>query len=147
MRLIGIVLAFGLALAPFFAEGQSAGKIPRVGVLVTGPPPGEHVCVLGLRRGLLDLGYADGRSIILEIRWAEGRPEDSLPRMGADLVKEGVDLIVSVTAQELVEAKKALASVPVVMAASTHPLERRLIASYGRPGGNITGVATFTGEM
>jgi putative ABC transport system substrate-binding protein len=137
----------GVLAGPRGAEPQQAGKIARIGLLVTGPRPEEHSCVLALRRGLVEMGYVEGRTHVLEIRWAERRPEEAFPHLGAELVKAGVDVIVSVTAQGLVEAKQALASVPVVMAASTHPLERGLIASYGRPGANITGLATFTGEM
>jgi putative ABC transport system substrate-binding protein len=140
-------LTFGMLSGPLAAEAQAAGKIARIGVLVTGPPPGEHACVLALRRGFADLGYVEGGTYVLEIRWAEGRPEEAFPRFGAELVRLGVDLIVSVTSLGLVEAKHAIASVPVVMAASTHPVERRLVASLSHPGGNITGLATFTGEM
>jgi putative tryptophan/tyrosine transport system substrate-binding protein len=138
----------GALAGPLAAGAQQAGKVRRIGVLVSGPPPGEHSCVMAFRRGLSDLGYVEGRTHVLEIRWAQGRPpEGTFPSFGAELVKLGVDLIVSVTAQGLVEAKQAVATVPLVMAASTHPLERGLIASYSRPGGNITGLATFTGEM
>jgi ABC-type uncharacterized transport system substrate-binding protein len=133
--------------APLGAESQQERKIARIGLLVAGPRPEEHSCVLALRRGLVEMGYVEGRTHVLEIRWAERRPEEAFPALGAELVTAGADVIVSVTAQGLVEAKNALASVPVVMAASTHPLERGLIASYGRPGANITGLATFTGEM
>src|SRR5262249_13775524 len=132
---------------PLAGESQPGKKIARIGVLVYGPPPGEHTCVLALRQGLADLGYVEGRTHTLEIRWTDGRPENTFPGLGAELVNLGVDLIVSLTSQGLVEAKPAIASVPVVMAASTHPVERRLVASYSRPGGNITGLATFTGEV
>src|SRR4029453_19290063 len=137
----------GVLAVPFTAGGQQVVKTARIGVLVTGPRPEEHSCVLALRRGFSELGYMEGRTHVLEIRWAEGRPEEAFPRLAAELVAAKVDLIVSVTAQGLVEAKQAMAGVPVIMAASTHPLERGLIASYGRPGANITGLATFTGEM
>ena len=137
----------GALAAPLGAGGQQVVKTARIGVLVTGPRPEEHSCVLALRRGFSELGYVEGRTHLLEIRWADGRPEEAFPRLAAELVSANVDLIVAVTAQGLVEAKQATAGVPVVMAASTHPLERGLIASYGRPGANITGLATFTGEM
>jgi putative tryptophan/tyrosine transport system substrate-binding protein len=136
-----------VAAVPFAAGAQPVGKIARIGLLVTGPRPEEHACVLALRRGFAELGYVEGRTHVLETRWADRRPEEAFPGLATELVQAGVDIIVSVTAQGLVEAKAAMASVPVVMAASTHPLERGLIASYGRPGANITGLATFTGEM
>jgi ABC-type uncharacterized transport system substrate-binding protein len=139
-------VAWALA-APLTARAQQTEKLARIGLLVTGPPPDAHLCVLALRRGFVEMGYVEGRTHVLEVRWAEGPPEEAFPQLGAELVKAHVDVIVSVTTQGLVEAKQAIASVPVVMAASTHPLERGLIASYGRPGANITGLATFTGEM
>jgi putative ABC transport system substrate-binding protein len=128
-------------------EAQPAAKIPRIGVLVTGPPPAEHVCVKSLRLGLADLGYVEGRTHLLDIRWSAERPEESFPRFGADLVKAGVDVVATVTGQGMVDAKQALTRVPVVLLASTHPVERGLVASMSRPGGNITGLATFTDEM
>jgi putative tryptophan/tyrosine transport system substrate-binding protein len=141
------LLLLVLIAVPLAAEAHLTGKIPRIGVLVSGPPPGEHVCVLALRQGFLDLGYVEGRTHVLELRWAEGRPEKTFPKFGEELVRLGVDLIVSVTAEGLVEAKQAIANVPVVMAVSTHAVERRVVAGFNRPGGNITGLATFTGEM
>ena len=148
MRLIrlAVVLAVSL-LVPLAAEAQQAGKIPRIGVLGNGGSPAEHPCVAALTRGLTEFGYAEGRTHMLEFRWAEQQPEKSFPRFGAEFVRLGVDLIVVTTSLGLVEAKQAMATIPVVMAASTHPIEQRLIASYSRPGGTITGLATFTGEM
>ncbi len=140
-------LAGGLLAGPLATEGQQAGKVWRIGLLVSGPAPGEHACVLALRRGLTDFGYVEGRTHVFEIRWAEGRPETTFPRLGAELVRLGVDLVVSVTSQGLREAKDALAGVPVVMAVGTYPVERGLVASLSRPGANITGMATFTGEL
>jgi putative tryptophan/tyrosine transport system substrate-binding protein len=143
-----LLFVLSLVLAtPLAAEAQQAGKLARIGLLVSGPPPGEHVCVQALRLGMTEFGYVEGQTHVFEIRSTLGRPEDSFPRFGSELVKLGVDLIVSVTSQGLVEAKQAIATVPVVLAASTHPLERGLIATYSRPGSNITGMATFTGEM
>src|SRR5262245_28676548 len=143
------LVAFLVALAGAWgAFAQPPAKVARIGMLVTGPPPGEHVCVQAFRRGLADLGYVEGRTHILELRWDEkGQPEETFPRFGADLVRLKVDLIVSVTAQGLPEARNVIASVPVVMAAASYPEERRLISSLARPGGNITGLATFTGEL
>ena len=141
------LLSLAVLGVAFAADSQPATKILRIGVLVTGPPPSEHVCVKSLRLGLADLGYVEGRTHLLEMRWSAERPEESFPRFGAELVKAGVDLVATVTGQGMVEAKQALVSVPVVLLASTHPVERGLVASMSRPGGNITGVATFTDEM
>ena len=150
MRRVGlaVVLALSLILAALAVEAQQAAKIPRIGLLVSGPPPDDHICVLALRRGLADLGYVEGQTYVFEIRSAQGvRAEEAFPHFGAELVKRGVDMIVSVTGIGLVEAKRAMATVPVVMAVGEHPVERGLIASLARPGGNITGLATFTDEI
>jgi putative ABC transport system substrate-binding protein len=141
------IWAGGLLAAPLAAGAQPAEKVWHIGLLATGPAPGESPCVLALRRGLTELGYVEGRTHVLEIRWAEGRPEDTFPRFGAELVSVGVDLVVSVTSQGLTEAKRELAGVPVVMAVGNFPVERGLAASLRRPGANITGMATFTGEL
>jgi putative ABC transport system substrate-binding protein len=149
MRRRRFLVSLGAGLVvPLVAEARQAGKAWRIGLLVSGPPPSEHVCVLALRRGLHDLGYVEGQTYVFEIRSTQGaKAEEAFPRLGAELVELGVDVIVSVTGLGLVEAKTAMATVPVVMAVSEHPVERRLIASLGRPGGNITGLATFTDEM
>jgi putative ABC transport system substrate-binding protein len=132
---------------PLEALAQAGNKIPRIGVLVTGPPPAEHACVAGLRAGLAHFGYVDGRTHLLDIGWMQGPPEETFPRLAADLVKRGAKLIVSVASNGLVEAKQVMAGVPVVMAVSSYPVERGLISSLSRPGGNITGMATFSGDL
>jgi putative ABC transport system substrate-binding protein len=137
----------GIAAAPVMGDAQQAGKVWRIGVLVTGPRPDQHVCVLALRRGLADLGYVDGTTHILDTRWAEGHEEKIVPRLARDLVKSGVDVVVTVSSQGLIEAMPALAPVPVVMAASHYPVERGIVRSLNHPGGNITGMATFSSEM
>ena len=145
---LAAALALGLLVPPLVGEAQQAArKIPRIGVLTTGSTPVESICLTALRRGLADLGYVEGQTHVLEIRWAERRPEEAFPRFAAELVRFGVDLIVATTSQGLVEAKPVMTTVPVVMAGSTHPVEQRLIVSLSHPGGNITGLATFTGEM
>ncbi len=83
---VGLV-SLGLLAAALAAEAQPAGKIPRIGVLASGPPPAEHPCVQALRQGLADLGYVEGRTHMREIRWAEGQPEKTFPLFGAELLR------------------------------------------------------------
>jgi putative ABC transport system substrate-binding protein len=130
------MLTLALLAVPLAVKGQQPGKTWRIGLLVSGPPPDEHICVLALRQGLHDLGYIEGQTYVFEIRSTQGaRAEEAFPRFGAELVKLGVDLIVSVTGLGLVEAKPAMLTVPVVMAVSEHPVERRLInKQLGSPG-------------
>jgi hypothetical protein len=85
MRMCRVLLAVGLTLAfvvsrPPWPDAQPGLKIPRIGLLVTGPPPGEHACVVAFLRGLTEAGLVEGRTHVLETRWAEGRPEETLPR-------------------------------------------------------------------
>jgi putative ABC transport system substrate-binding protein len=127
---------------------QTAGTISRVGMLVSGPPPGEHICVRAFRAGFAELGWVEGRTHVLDVRWAEKeKSEDAFPRFVAEFVKLRADVIVSVTSQGLIEAKHATATIPMVMASSSYPVERGLISSLARPGGNITGSATFTADL
>jgi putative ABC transport system substrate-binding protein len=71
----------GATTVPLAATAQQAAKIARIGLLVTGPPPEEHSCVLALRRGFTELGYVEGRTHVLVIRWAESRPEEAFPAL------------------------------------------------------------------
>jgi len=142
-----LVLAATLASAPA-AYTQQPAKVPRIGVLVSGVQPSEHTCVKAIRRGLADLGYTEGRTHVLDLRWTEGRPEQEVfPVLGAELVKAGADVVVSVATAGIVQARAALATVPVVVATGYFPVEIGLVASLARPGGNITGMALFTADL
>jgi hypothetical protein len=88
---------------------QAGSTIPRIGVLVTGPPPAEHACVAGLRAGLANLGYVEVQTHLMDIAWMQGAPEETFPRLAADLVRRRATLIVSVASNGLVEAKQAMA--------------------------------------
>lgn len=141
-----VLVALALSMGTW-GDLQAARKLPRIGVLVTGPPPAEHACVTGLRAGLKRLGYVDGQTHLLDIGWMEGQPEQTFPRLTRELVERGADVIVSVASSGLIEARPMMAGTPVVMAVSSYPVERGLIASLSRPGGNITGMATFSGDL
>jgi putative ABC transport system substrate-binding protein len=134
-------LAGGLLAAPLAAEAQQVGKIPRIGVL-SGNHPDNDSCLELLRSGFSDLGYSEGRTYSLEIRWAEGRGDFS--RLAPDLVKTKPDLIVTFTGVATEAAKQATSTIPIVMAVGAYPVEEGLIASLARPGGNVTGVAAFS---
>src|SRR6266705_460524 len=146
MRLIGlaVVLTISLILAPFTAEAQQAGKVARLGVLLFGTPatyPNLAAFVAGLR----DLGYVEGRNLALEYRSAEGRPERV-----RELAVQGVSLkpdVIVVLGGDLVPfVKGATSTIPVVMLTSQDPVEAGVVASFARPGGNLTGVAFVSSE-
>ena len=139
MRLIGlaVILAVGLVLG---AEGQQAGKVPRVGYLsVTSAANGLHN--LGaLRAGLRTFGYIEGPSITIEARWADGRIE-RLPQLAAELVRLPVDVLCTAGGQASEAAQQATSTIPIVFANVAFPVQSGLVASLARPGGNVTGVA------
>ena len=139
MRLIGlaVILAVGLVLG---AEGQQAGKVPRVGYLsVTSAANGLHN--LGaLRAGLRTFGYIEGPSITIEARWADGRIE-RLPQLAAELVRLPVDVLCTAGGQASEAAQQATSTIPIVFANVAFPVRSGLVASLARPGGNVTGVA------
>ena len=136
--------ALSLLAAPLAAEAQPARKVARIGVLSGTGPSFDH-CTRALRRGLEGLGHVEGQTYQLEIGWAEGDVR-AFPRLVADLLRRRVDII-AVTSLAMEAAKAATTTIPLVMTSSSYPVERRLIASLARPGGNVTGLATHTGEL
>jgi putative tryptophan/tyrosine transport system substrate-binding protein len=148
MRRTGLAIVFGLPLlfAARLAEAQATQvSIPRIGVL-SGIRADSDVCLQRLRQGLKQLEYVEGKSHVLELRRSEGRHE-LIPRLAAELVGLNVNLIVSLFSEAHSSVKQATSTIPIVMAASTYPVEQGLVASLARPGGNVTGLATFTPEL
>jgi putative ABC transport system substrate-binding protein len=119
------------------AEAQSARKLPVVAVLSTGSPAQSAPTVEAFRQGLRELGYVEGQSIAIELRWAE-RPEH-LPDLAAEIVKGKVDVIVTQGTPAAQAARKATSTIPIVMATSGDPVAIGLVASLAKPGGNVTG--------
>jgi putative ABC transport system substrate-binding protein len=133
-----------LLVAPLAAEAQPAGKFPRIGVLAPGSPPSRSFD--SFREGLRELGYVEGRTILIESRWDEGRPERNTALAG-ELVRLNVDIIVATTTA-LTAAAKATKEIPIVMtSASGDPVRLGLAASLPRPGGNVTGLMLQTYEL
>ena len=143
MRRIGfaVVLTLGL-LAPLAGEAQPTARVPRIGILRPGSPPDP--LVEAFRQGLRELGYAEGRNISIEYRWAEGRDE-RLPSLAADLVRLQVDVIVAGAAA--VAVKQATNVIPIVMPTAADPGKHGLVASLARPGGNVTGLTSLSEEL
>jgi ABC-type uncharacterized transport system substrate-binding protein len=131
-----------LLVVPSAAKAQEAGKVARIGVLSSSP---SDPLVEAFRQGLRELGYVEGRNIIVEYRWAEGRIE-RLPGLAADLVRLKVDLIVA-SSQGAVAARHATTTIPIVMPIITDPVRLGLVASLAKPGGNATGFATQNDEL
>jgi putative tryptophan/tyrosine transport system substrate-binding protein len=141
IRLIG-----GAAVAwPLSARSQPH-KVPRIGFLGAASETGFANQLRGFRQGLADLGYQDGRDIVIEFRWAEGRYEQ-LPALFDELVRRNVDVIVTHGTPGILAAKQATATIPIVMASSGDAEASGLVASLARPGGNVTGMTFFNPEL
>jgi len=140
---IGTV-AGALLAAPLAAAAQQAGKVYRIGILETIPAAQNAANLAALRKGLRDLGYVEGRNLIIEYRSADGRAE-RFPDLASELVRLKVDLIVTRGTPAARAAKNATGTIPVVMATMGDP--RAIVASFANPGGNITGVTTFSTEL
>jgi putative ABC transport system substrate-binding protein len=137
-----VILALSYLVGPLAAEAQPPAKIPRIGFLDPGHP--SHRRAFG--EGLHALGYVEGKTVIVEGRSWEGRPERA-PELIAELVRLPVDVLVVAGSRLLLAAKEATATIPIVMVAGGDPVTTGLIASFARPGGNMTGVTVHHPEL
>ena len=144
------VFCFALAAVflahSFPANAQQAGKIFRIGFLDNGTASGIAVLLDVFRQELTKLGWIEGRNIVFEYRFAEGKTE-RLPELAADLVRLQVDLIVTTGDLQASATKKATAAIPIVMANAADPVGSGLIASLARPEGNVTGLSSLGTEL
>jgi ABC-type uncharacterized transport system substrate-binding protein len=131
---------------PFSARAQPSGKMYRIGFLGPTSYAERKRDVDALRTGLRQLGYEEGRNIVIHYRWAEGR-YDRLVEFAAELVKLNIDVIVTVSTPGALAAKQATSTIPIVMAAVGDPVAAGIVASLARPGGNLTGLTFFFAEI
>jgi putative tryptophan/tyrosine transport system substrate-binding protein len=143
--LLVVILMLALLAALPAADAQQPTKVSRIGMLNTlaAEHPEGRVHVDVFRQALGELGYVEGRNIIIEYRWAEGRIE-RFPVLAAELVRLKVDLIVAGATPQARAAKQATTTIPIVAYAMQDPVKDGLVASLARPGGNVTGL-TFLG--
>jgi putative tryptophan/tyrosine transport system substrate-binding protein len=127
-------------------EAQQAKKIPRIGFLSSTSPSTISARVEAFRQGLRELGYVEGKSILIEWRYAEGKL-DRLPEFAAELVRLKVDIIASASPPVTRAVKETTVTVPIVMAQDPDPVGSGFVANLARPGGNITGLASLTPEL
>jgi len=133
-----------LLASRFPAEAQQAKKVPRIGYLAGDPQAPSHEAV---RQGLRGLGYVEGQSILIEWRYAGDKP-DRLPELAAELVRLKVDVVVAANAAALGALKQATTTIPIVVEAYGGDLVADgIVASFARPGGNITGVTPLDPEL
>jgi putative ABC transport system substrate-binding protein len=143
LRTIGLIstLAIGLLAAPLPAKAQQAGKVYRIGYLEPRPAAPKE-----FRQGLRELGYVEGKNIVIEPRFAKGK-SDRFPGFAAELVRLRVDVIVTVGNPAARAAKNATTTIPIVMLGAGDPIRRGLVASMARPGGNITGLTNIDSKL
>ncbi len=124
------------------AQGSAATAVPRVGILINGGPPGTDALLRDFSQDLARLGYAEGRGIRVEPRFARG-VLDRLPALATELAQERCDVLVALGGPASVAASRATSSIPVVFSIVTDPVALGLVASLERPGGNVTGITSL----
>jgi ABC-type uncharacterized transport system substrate-binding protein len=138
--------AFGLLMVAITAEAQQPAKVWHLGILSGEPPTESLPVVTPFLEELQKLGYTEGGNIAIVWRWAEAR-EQKLPTLAAELVHRNVDVIVAMSAASVIAAKQATTAIPIVMIINSDPVETGLVASYARPGGNVTGFNPITPDL
>ena len=137
----------GMLAAPHAPAAQQAATAPSIGVLSNSEPTGAGGRYLdAFRRGLHELGYLEGERIAIQNRWSDGQA-NRLPALAADLIRADVKVIVTLDPPSTRAAAAATRTIPIVARFSEDPAETRLVASLARPGGNITGVTSISGEL
>jgi putative tryptophan/tyrosine transport system substrate-binding protein len=145
MKTVLLLICFVLANI-HFADAQQPTKPPRVGFLVAGPASAVTSRVEAFRQGLRERGYIEGKTILVEYRFGDGKV-DLVAEQAAELVRLKVNVIVTAGSQATRPAKEATTTVPIVMAQDNDPLGSGFVANLAKPGGNITGLANLTTEL
>jgi putative ABC transport system substrate-binding protein len=141
------VTGYVFFLAPYAGAQHSGKTLPRIGVISsTGTAESPWPLFDAFRAGLNDLGYVEGKNILIESRYAEGRL-DRMPRLVSELVQQRVDVILAVNNVIIRAAKDATKTIPIVMISSVDPVAAGYIDSFARPGGNITGLANLGRDL
>jgi putative ABC transport system substrate-binding protein len=144
--LFRVLLALATACTPLAAAAQAAARLPHIGVIYMGAPSPAESASGGLGIGMRELGYVDGRNVVLDWRYAEGRPE-RLPALAAELVAANVDVIVTGGPGPFAAARQATRRIPIVTVSGSDPVAEGWANSLARPGGNITGLSVTFPEI
>jgi putative tryptophan/tyrosine transport system substrate-binding protein len=128
------------------ADAQEPKKMPRIGFLIAGSSATQATRIDAFRQGLRDLSYVEGKDIVIEYRYAEGKLE-RLPSLAAELIRLKLDLIIAAGSEATAAAKNATKEIPIVMTNSGDVVRLGFVASLARPGGNITGIISNPSEL
>jgi putative tryptophan/tyrosine transport system substrate-binding protein len=142
LALCAVLFAFCGAVA----DAQQAAKIPRIGYVSGSGPNNPGPEAEAFRQGLRDLGYIEGKNILVEYRYQEGKAERG-PSLVAELIQLKVDVLVLVPSPAIRAAKQATKTIPIIMVTTADPVATGLVDSLARPGGNITGLTRITREL
>jgi putative ABC transport system substrate-binding protein len=145
-KIIHLALSALLFAPCLSAEAQQATKVPRIGYLSPGMSASPPSSFEAFRRGLHELGFVEGKNIVIKHLFAEGK-HDRLPKLAAELVSLKVDLIVVVGGQAAEAAKQATNSIPIVFTLVNDPIGAGLVVSLARPGGNVTGLSSVSQDL
>src|SRR5215831_2315189 len=145
-KMIICLVAAALLFNASFVQAQQTGKIFHIGFLDSSTASGSAVLIDAFRQELSKLGWIEGKNITIEYRFAQQKPE-RLPELAAELVHLKVDIIVTADTPAALPAKSATTTIPIVMALAGDPVGTGLVTSLARPGGNITGLASFSTEL
>jgi putative tryptophan/tyrosine transport system substrate-binding protein len=144
MRRRHFIAGLGSAAAwPAVARGQATSQMPVIGYMDSRSPEAAANQLAAFRRGLSEVGFVEGRNVVIEYRWGPNRAEE----FSAELVQRRVSVIVSASLAGAAAAKAVTTTIPIVFNAGGDPVATGLVASLSRPGGNVTGVNTLGGEI
>jgi putative ABC transport system substrate-binding protein len=145
-RLLLWLVAMNFLTTVGITEAQQSAKIPRIGILELASPAASASQFKAFQKGLYELGYVEGKNIILEYRFADGKL-DRLPELVADLVGSKVDVIVTRSTGSIRAAMNASKTIPIIFPSAGAPVEDGLVASLAKPGGNVTGLTQLSAEL
>jgi len=141
-----ITLLGGTTVWPITVRSQPTSKVPRLGFLGSASPSGSAKAVHSFRMGLQDFGYVDGRTLVIEFRWAEGK-YDRLPQLVKELIAADIDVLITHGTPGTRVAKQATRTIPIVMAISGDAVATGIVASLARPEANVTGSTFFLPQL
>jgi len=145
-KTVGLLLAGLLMITVGFTDAQQPTKVPRIGFLIASSPSVNAARIAAFQQGLSELGYVEGKSIVIEWRSAEGKL-DQLPALAEQLVRLNLDVIVTAGPADTRAVKNATNTIPIVMTFDNDPVGNGFVASLARPGGNVTGLSTLAPEL